>query len=508
MAIGNVQRATVTDFGAGEDTVGKTISSAVATANSFARITNTMLTSGGPAAGVNASRFNDDLGCSCLLSDATTASLARYSTGVNEDLQVNLEVIELPGSGNDQAIVRMHQDITLANGVSTSDTAISGVTTIGDLVPIICGVRSGDIQNKLDRQAITPEIVDVSGAQIRLTRGDSSGEIIVSVAVVECVGSNWSVQQNIELTQSVEGATETKAISAVTWANTMIFSSIRSASPAIDFNMCAVWPGATTTTLRFSCNKTAPTTIAHLVSNPNLVVEHIDSITGSETNVDIGASNPTTVDKPVSTSVLADHFVVASSRPTTITGDTNNQKWGFDYYLTSTTNLRWWVTDGGTNNDIEWAAQLIDISGLGAVGTVEVADITTPVGHADAETISGSGFEAAQGTGSVVISPADDINDVGAVTQTIDSWANTSIGITVARGALNLDTNLYLFVKNDSGDSNTSGFVIQIVPNYEIDFAEIVELTIDMDFNVIPARPVSSRMQGFHQPHLWFQWGQ
>ena len=369
MATGNVQRATVTDFGAGEDTVGKTVT-AVAVANSFARITNAMFTSGGPSAGTSTARFNDDLGCSCLLTDATTVDLTRYAGGVNEDVQVNFEIPEFPGSGNDEVIIRMHEDITLADGALTSDTAISGVTTIGDLVPIICGVRSANITNKLDRQSITPEIVDVSGAKIRLTRGDNSGEIIISVAVAEFVGSNYSVQQNISLTQSVEGATETKAITAVNWANTMIFSSIRSASPAIDFNMCAVWPGATTETLRFSCNKTAPTTIAHLVSNPNLVVEHIDSITGSETNVDIGASNPTTVDKTVSASTLADHFVVASSRPTTITGDTNNQKWPFNYYLTSTTNLRWWITDGGTNNDIEWAAQLIDISGLTESGAV------------------------------------------------------------------------------------------------------------------------------------------
>ncbi len=365
-ALGGVQRATVTDFGASEDSGGPgdiTIS-AVSTANSFARITNVMLTSGGPSAGVDAARFNDDLGASCLLSDSTTVSLSRYSTGVNEDVQVTFEVIEFPGSGNDQAIVRMHQDITLADATATSNTAVSGVSTIGDFVPIITGVRSADIANKMDRQSITAEIIDVAGAQIRLTRGDPAGEIIVSVAVVEFVGSNWTVEQNIPHTQSVEAATETEAVSAVTWANTMIFSGVRSASPAIDYNMCAVWPGSSTTTLRFSCNKAAMTTIAHLVSNANLVVESIDSITGAEATIDVGASNPTIVNKTVSASTLADHFVVASARSSTITGGTANQRWAFDYYLTSTTNLRWWVTDGGTNNDLEWAAQLIDLSGL------------------------------------------------------------------------------------------------------------------------------------------------
>ena len=40
------------------------------------------------------------------------------------------------------------------------------------------------------------------------------------------------------------------------------------------------------------------------------------------------------------------------------------------------------------------------------------------------------------------------------------------------------------------------------------DFAETATILFNMEFNVIPARPVSARMQGFHQPHLWFQWGQ
>ncbi len=143
------------------------------------------------------------------------------------------------------------------------------------------------------------------------------------------------------------------------------------------------------------------------------------------------------------------------------------------------------------------------------VGNVSVTSLSaTPFGHGDSVNIVGVGFEAVQGTGSVVISPADDIDDAGAVTQTIDSWADLAITITLVRGALSLDTNVYLFVKNDSADANPSGKVMQFLPNYELDFAELATMTFDMDFSVIPARPVSSRMQGFHQPHLWFQWGQ
>ena len=76
-------------------------------------------------------------------------------------------------------------------------------------------------------------------------------------------------------------------------------------------------------------------------------------------------------------------------------------------------------------------------------------------------TITGTGFGASQGAGFVKISPTDDIADVSAVTQTVTSWADTSITFTAVKGSLSLDTSLYLFVENDSAESNASGHVVQ-----------------------------------------------
>ncbi len=77
--------------------------------------------------------------------------------------------------------------------------------------------------------------------------------------------------------------------------------------------------------------------------------------------------------------------------------------------------------------------------------------------------VTGTVFGASQGSGSVVISPTDDIDDVDAVAQTVTAWADTSITITVVRGSLDLDTTLYLFVENDADDSNAAGRAMQIV---------------------------------------------
>lgn len=76
--------------------------------------------------------------------------------------------------------------------------------------------------------------------------------------------------------------------------------------------------------------------------------------------------------------------------------------------------------------------------------------------------ITGTNFGSSQGAGNVKISPSNSVGDGGAVTQTVTSWSDTSIQITVVRGGLSLDTNAYLFVTNNSGNSNASGMVVQI----------------------------------------------
>jgi hypothetical protein len=76
--------------------------------------------------------------------------------------------------------------------------------------------------------------------------------------------------------------------------------------------------------------------------------------------------------------------------------------------------------------------------------------------------ITGTGFGAAQGAGRVILSPTDNVADTGAVQQTVTSWAATSIQITVVAGSLPRSANLYLFVIENGGGSNTAGRVVQI----------------------------------------------
>ncbi len=374
MADANVQQSLVTDFGAGENTTTASVSS-VSTTNAFARISNFKNCAAGPTAGIDGSRGLDDLGCTCLLSDATTVTLVRAAGGLDEDVSVAIEVIEFPGSGGNAAIVRMHQDITLNAAVATLDTPVSGVSTIGDCVPIICGVREASTGQQASRMSISAQLVDASGANIRLTRGSSTNACIVSVAVVEFTGANWSVQQNISHTQTTIDTVETESCSAVTWSETMIFSSLETTSDAAEGFLCGVWPGATTTTVKFQCGSTSATTYAHLVSNSNLVVESINSLDGSESAVNADGTDPMLVDKTVSSSTLADHMVIVTGASASTNNQTN--RWTWNYYLTSTTNLRFWTSSSGGGSDPDWAAQLIDVSALTDGGTNTTIEVPT-----------------------------------------------------------------------------------------------------------------------------------
>lgn len=104
----------------------------------------------------------------------------------------------------------------------------------------------------------------------------------------------------------------------------------------------------------------------------------------------------------------------------------------------------------------------IDEGGGGGVPTVTDAGDEAFYDGETGVVITGTNFGATQGTGEVILSPTDDPDDVDAVAQTVTAWGATSITITVDRGTLPLDTNLYLFVTNDSAQANAAGYVVQI----------------------------------------------
>lgn len=106
--------------------------------------------------------------------------------------------------------------------------------------------------------------------------------------------------------------------------------------------------------------------------------------------------------------------------------------------------------------------------GGGGLPTITDAEDEAFYGGELGVTLTGSNFGSTQGAGRVVISPTDDIDNVSAVEQTVTSWSASSIDFTVVRSSLSLNTNLYLFVEENGGNSNAAGYVVQITGDKKI----------------------------------------
>lgn len=78
--------------------------------------------------------------------------------------------------------------------------------------------------------------------------------------------------------------------------------------------------------------------------------------------------------------------------------------------------------------------------------------------------IAGTNFGASQGSGKIYLSPTDNVNNASRVEQLSQSWSDTNINFHVIRGNLNYNATLYLFVLNDTGQSNASGYPVSIYP--------------------------------------------
>lgn len=107
------------------------------------------------------------------------------------------------------------------------------------------------------------------------------------------------------------------------------------------------------------------------------------------------------------------------------------------------------------------ASEYVDAGG----GTPDPAvSSVTPSSFADAATgvvIAGTTFEASQGTGKVELSNNATYGSGTVVQQTVTAWSDTSITITIVKGALS-PGGLYLWVTNNAGQHNGTGFSVTL----------------------------------------------
>lgn len=140
----------------------------------------------------------------------------------------------------------------------------------------------------------------------------------------------------------------------------------------------------------------------------------------------------------------------------TILGGTNDHRGQITAYLldagaAGTITPTAWTHTSSPTGTAEWSVYTIALRNLQPVHVTDV-DTDEAVGTDQTDVvITGDGFGATQGSGTVEL--WSDPQGTTQVAQTIDSWSDTSIQIDVVQGALSQGT-VYVVVTNDSSEEN------------------------------------------------------
>lgn len=303
-----IQRGT-TVFGLIADTFVQPIDQVGSIGNdgkAFVRITNVQHSSAGPDLGTAFNRENDDLGVRAQLTDNDEITFTRL-TGTNgpENVRATWEVWEYIGAagGENEFIVRLDTEVTTIDE-NPVDTNIPNFVNRDNLVPFITGVTNDDGDRRWDDATHIAEIIDPGGglADVRIDRDGTTNTSIVGVVVVEFTGSNWNVQNNISHNFATTNV-ETEPITAVnSWNEAFIISSYHARDGQDEREEIAanIWPGPTNALVNFdlsSVDSVGPQyrAVAHVIENPGLQVQHLDSNTGGEANLPAGLGLAQTV---------------------------------------------------------------------------------------------------------------------------------------------------------------------------------------------------------------------
>lgn len=129
---------------------------------------------------------------------------------------------------------------------------------------------------------------------------------------------------------------------------------------------------------------------------------------------------------------------------------------------TGTQSATWTWTSGAQTS---WMAVIATfrLTAAGATPTVTSTSTASP-SHLGSLTITGTNFEAAQGTGGVTI---------GGVAQTVTAWSDTSITVTVDRGVSKYGAAVNIVVTNNSALSSSPYALTSILPQSGWSYVDI-----------------------------------
>lgn len=418
---------------------------------------------------------NANVACgAAFLSDASTVSFRQDSTTSQKIIG---EVWRYTGSvgGPDEFIVRGNYTITLA-GTTSGSVATSGVVNRNRCIPFWTGAtQTAASVNDYDASTVSVYI-DASG-NIQAERGSATGTLVVYVTVVEFTGTNWSIghvksashdgTNQLDIAMSVDSTGVGAAFNVGDWATASIIEGSLegdTSETGLSDNLGCWTVGSTASTASFYNDQDTGTkndgvAYGHILAHPALDVHRGSDINYAEGNGSYTATPWTTGS---STTSAVDEMALEWYSDTSGTG-TAHARGRLSSYITSSNTITTWVHRSGNNVRIEYG--VVDFSNVDGTGYLVISDADTDNIVTNSQTnvvISGSSFEAVQGTGKVELVQNSDYTGTK-VLQSIDSWSDTSIQIDITAGGL-LDSNAFLFITTDGGGFGFIALTVGIPP--------------------------------------------
>jgi hypothetical protein len=338
--------------------------------NAFVLLSNNRYQSAGNTA-ESAINYNaDDLTGAAVLTDVSTVTFYRESTGVSDTMKFAAEVIEYvgPPGGDNEFVVLGRYSTTLNTGTATSNVTVAAPSgSRHKCIPFITGISCNRASQGAARS--TAVILQNTDTNCVVYVGGAAGDTTVYFTLVEFTGSNWEVYHGGTVGSGdtgtinlVEESNGTGTAATVTdWDTALIFHQPR-ADSASDTNIAIAdhfpvySPGSDTSSVSwtYDANHDGASNFhfVHVLRHPNLSIQRI-----TDTQSSAGAMN---VSIPSALSDISQAMVLVTRRSSG-TGTAYARGW-VNARITSTSNVELWCHRSG--NTISTEIQVADLTGI------------------------------------------------------------------------------------------------------------------------------------------------
>lgn len=369
-------------------------------------------------------------------------------------------------SGIDEFIVRGRFVVTLGANVENNSVAVSGITNRNKCVCFITGKTINQTSQNNWQEAMAIAYIDASNNLVVSRQDTNATAMDVYVTVVEFTGGNWTVgyHRGSFSTASKTLVNDSRGNTGSTfnvgnWSAAMVIQAQlegdSGGNNAIEDRSYTATAGVSTTTISTEIDSTSANDgdmMVYVLCNPNMVIAR-ESASKSIPN---NGTYDTTLTFPSITISDITEAVVEFTAFSDGTG-TAHARGALSAILTGTSEISTWVHRSGNTGTYQYG--VVDLSGVDGTVKPIIQGLSTsvvPNGGASDLIITGLNFGTNTGSADVEISNNATYGAGTIVSQSIDSWADTSIQFDTVLTGISTDQTLYLWVTDSTGATGGS----------------------------------------------------